>query len=203
VPRLDVPPLVGRLVRLEPLARSHAPGLAAAAAGDRGSFGYTPVPDGIDGTAAYVERLLASHTAGEAVPFAQVRAADGAPLGATRFMTLRFRDEGTVPYAVEIGGTWLGAGAQRTGVNIEAKLLLLGYAFDVWQVGRVDLKTDARNERSRTAITAIGASFEGVLRNWQPSHAPGEADRLRDSAMFAIVDTDWPAVRAALAARLR
>jgi RimJ/RimL family protein N-acetyltransferase len=108
-----------------------------------------------------------------------------------------------VPYAVEIGGTWLAASAQRTGVNVEAKLLLLDQAFERWRVGRVDFKTDARNLRSRTAILALGARFEGVLANWQPSQAPGEEAALRDSALYAILATDWPDVRGALVARLR
>ena len=86
--------------------------------------------------------------------------------------------------------------------RVEAKLLLLDHAFDVWEVGRVDFKTDARNARSRTAIEALGATFEGVLRNWQPSHAEGEDGLLRDTAMFAIVVADWPEVRSGLVARL-
>jgi RimJ/RimL family protein N-acetyltransferase len=98
------------------------------------------------------------------------------------------------PYAVEIGGTWLAASAQRTGINTEAKLLLLDYAFSVLGVGRVDLKTDARNDRSRNAMARIGGTFEGVLRNWQPSLVPGEEGRLRDSALYSILDTEWPDV---------
>jgi RimJ/RimL family protein N-acetyltransferase len=107
-----------------------------------------------------------------------------------------------VPYAVEIGGTWLAASAQGTGINVDAKLLLLTHAFEHWQVGRVDLKTDARNERSRNAIARIGATFEGVLRSWQPSLVAGEEGRLRDTAMFSIVAGEWPAVRARLDQRL-
>ena len=115
---------------------------------------------------------------------------------------MRSRSTADPPYAVEIGGTWLAASAQRTGINIEAKLLLLTHAFDTWSVGRVDFKTDARNERSRGAIAALGATFEGILRNWQPSHAPGEEGRLRDSAMYSITAVEWPAVRSHLNERL-
>jgi RimJ/RimL family protein N-acetyltransferase len=117
-------------------------------------------------------------------------------------MTVRCRPGERSPYAVEIGGTWLAASAQRTGINAEAKLLLLRHAFEVWRVGRVDLKTDARNERSRAAIQGIGAVPEGVLRNWQPSLVPGEEHELRDSALFSIVDADWPAVEQHLEAIL-
>lgn len=200
---LTVPVLAGRVVRLEPLREDHAPGMAMAAAGDRSTYGYTAVPDGEEGAHAYVRGLLAMRDSGETIPFAQVRVADGAVVGATRYLTIRFRAPGdATPYAVEIGGTWLGSAAQRTALNTEAKLLLLAHAFDVWRCGRVDLKTDARNERSRAAIARIGATFEGVLRHWQPSQVAGEEDGLRDTAMYSVVDREWPSVRAGLEARL-
>ena len=199
---LVVPALVGKHVRIEPLTEAHIDGLAAAAAEDRATYGFTLVPNGPTDTAEQVRSLLAAHADGETVPFALVRLADGAVVGATRYLTLRFRSDNEIPFAVEIGGTWLAASAQRSVINTEAKLLLLTYAFETWGVGRVDLKTDARNERSRKAIARIGATFEGVLRGWQPSHVPGEDDALRDSAMFSILAAEWPAVRAQLASRL-
>ena len=203
-PLLDAPTFVGDRVRLEPLARHHIEGLAAAAAsGDRDTIGWTRVPDGLEDAARYVEQLLDERARGQVVPFAQVDATDGRVVGSTRFKTLRHRDGVALPYAVEIGGTWLAPGAQRTGLNVEAKLLLMAHAFDVWGVGRLDLRTDARNERSRTAIAALGATFEGVLRSWQPSHVVGEEDRLRDSAMYSVLAADWPTVRRGLVARLR
>ena len=104
--------------------------------------------------------------------------------------------------AVEIGWTWLAASAQRTGINAEAKLLLLEFAFETMNVARVDIKTDARNERSRRAIVGIGATFEGVLRQWSPSRVPGEEGLMRDSAMFSVIAAEWPRVQAALQARL-
>lgn len=199
---LPVPPLSGRIVRLEPLSTAHLGGLAAAAAEGRDTYAFTTVPDGPAEVAEYVRVVLAAAERGETLPFAQVRVADGAAVGVTRFLSLRSRPDQARPYAVEIGGTWLAASAQRTGLNVEAKLLLMGFAFDTWQVGRVDFKTDARNERSRAAIAALGAEFEGVLRNSQPSHAVGENDLLRDSALYAVVDRDWPAIRARLVDRL-
>lgn len=87
-------------------------------------------------------------------------------------------------------------------MNLESKLLLFTHAFETWRVARVDLKTDARNQRSRAALASVGARFEGVLRNWSPSRAPGEDGRLRDSAMFSIVDTEWPECRQRLEKRL-
>jgi RimJ/RimL family protein N-acetyltransferase len=120
----------------------------------------------------------------------------------TRYMSIRRREGEEIPYAVEIGGTWLCASAQRTGINTEAKLILLAHAFEVWGVGRVDFKTDARNERSRRAIERLGATFEGVLRHWQPSLVSGEETQLRNSAMYSILDTEWPRVSADLRSRL-
>jgi RimJ/RimL family protein N-acetyltransferase len=120
----------------------------------------------------------------------------------TNYLTLRFEPRADLPYAVEVGGTWLAHSAQRTGINVEAKLLLFTHAFETWGVGRVDLKTDARNARSRNAIEGVGATFEGILHSWQPSHAKGERGQLRDSAMHSIVAADWPDVCARLQARL-
>jgi RimJ/RimL family protein N-acetyltransferase len=104
--------------------------------------------------------------------------------------------------AIEIGWTWLAASAQGTGINAEAKLLLFTYAFETLGVTRVDLKTDARNQQSRRAMERLGARFEGVLRSWSPSWAPGEEGMLRDSAMFSVVAAEWPTVKSALGARL-
>lgn len=199
---LQPPTLAGQLVRLEPLSLDHVDGLCRAAAEQRDTYGYTLVPDGEEHTRAYVQSLVDLAAAGEMVPFAQVRVADDAPVGATRFFTMRYRDGAPLPYALEIGGTWLAASAQRTGINTEAKLLLCAHAFEVWQVGRVEIRTDARNQRSREAIAGLGATFEGVLRCWQPSHVAGEEDRLRDSAMFSIIAREWPEVRQRLRDRL-
>jgi N-acetyltransferase len=104
--------------------------------------------------------------------------------------------------AIEIGWTWLAASAQRTGINAEAKLLLLTYAFETLKVARADLKTDARNQRSRQAIEHLGARFEGVLRNWSPSRAPGEEGSLRDNAIFSVTVAEWPTVKSSLAKRV-
>lgn len=198
----DVPTLAGELVRLEPLGRQHAADLVAAAAEDRSAFGLAEVPDGPAAVDTYIQARLDGAATGERVPFAQVRTSDEKAVGCTLYANLRRRAPGDVPYAVEIGSTWLGASAQRSGINVEAKLLLLAHAFETWGVERVDIKTDARNDRVRTAILALGAQFEGVLRRWQPSQVVGEEDRLRDSAMYSIVDADWPAARDHIQARL-
>jgi RimJ/RimL family protein N-acetyltransferase len=199
---LVVPVLCGTRVRLEPLTSDHAAGLVAAGEENRETYAFTAVPHGRAAVDAYLREIGEASAAGETLGFAQVRVGDDAVVGVTRFLSFRFAEGLHHPYAVEIGGTWLAASAQRTGINVEAKLLLLDHAFDVWEVGRVDFKTDARNERSRAAIEATGATFEGVLRNWQPSYADGERGLLRDTAMFAIVASDWPDVRSRLVARL-
>ena len=127
---------------------------------------------------------------------------DGRLVGCTRFLEIRRWRGRPAPDEVEIGGTWLAADLQRTAVNTEAKLLLLGHAFEVWQVVRVAIATDSRNERSRRAIERIGARLEGVLRHHRPSMVPGEAGRPRDTALYSITDDDWPAVRQTLVDRL-
>jgi len=197
-----IPTLAGPYVRLEPLALEHIDALVIAANEDRSSYFYTNVLENVDEATQYVDVMLTMWKSGEVVPFVQVDVARDRVVGVTRIMTIRRLNDSSTPYAVEIGGTWLGASTQRTGINTNAKLLLLEHAFTTLGVGRVDLKTDARNERSRAAIVRIGATFEGVLRHWQPSMVPGEEGRLRDSAIFSILDAEWPDVRERLQSTL-
>ena len=161
------------------------------------------MPDDTDELAIVVRRILADRDERSAVPFATRRSDTAAVIGMTRFLTLRWYFERDFPDAVEIGGTFLTATAQRTPANTEAKLLMLTHAFDVWGVRRVDLKTDERNERSRRAIERIGGRFEGVLRNWQAAQVDGEEGLTRNSAMYSILLSEWPEVRVRLEDRLR
>jgi RimJ/RimL family protein N-acetyltransferase len=199
--RIDVPTLQGALVRLEPLSRAHTKDLQAAAEEGREAYGYTHVP-----RAREMDDYLAAHfhraKEGNLAPFAQIRLSDGRAVGCTAYWDPRFWPGREELCAIEIGWTWLAASAQRTGINVEAKLLLLEHAFETMGVVRVDLKTDARNQRSRLAIQQLGAQFEGVLRSWSQSHAPGEEDQLRDSAMFSIIAAEWPTVKSSLQLRL-
>jgi RimJ/RimL family protein N-acetyltransferase len=172
----------------------HVEGLLAAANEDRSAYLYTKIPQSRDDMAAYVTDLLSQLELDEAIPFVQVALEIGRVAGATRFMTIRRTSSTESPFAVEIGGTWLSGSTQRTGINTEAKLLLLEYAFSTLKVARVDLKTDARNDRSRAAILRLGATYEGVLRSFQPSMVPGEEGRFRDTAMYSIIDDEWPGV---------
>jgi N-acetyltransferase len=199
-PWLEMPALEGSLVRLEPLSTGHADDLALAAEEDRSSYDFTLVP-----RAGQVRDFLQAHatrTEQGLVPFAQIRRADGRAVGCTAYWDPRFWPGRQDLRAIEIGFTWLGASAQGSGINAEAKLLLMGHAFETLGITRIDFKTDARNQRSRRAIEALGATFEGVLRSWSMSWAPGEEDRLRDSAIYAVVAAEWDAVKNGLAERL-
>lgn len=195
---LVVPALVGRWVRLEPLSMDHVDESVHAANEDRTPYGYMAVPDTVATMTLYVKGLLRDFAAGAVVPFAQIDVTTDRVVGMTRYLTIRSRPGEPLPFAVEIGGTWLAASAQRTRINTEAKYLLLHHAFEEWGVARVDIKTDDRNERAKAAIVRIGATFEGVLRHWQPSQVSGEETRYRDSAMFCVIDEEWPAVRSRL-----
>lgn len=194
--RLEVTTLVGRHVSLEPLRADHAEAIGDAGGADRSTFGYTQVPDGHDAATAYVAWLLDDAAHGRAAPFVQRRVADGDVVGCTRFMNPYWplgRDD---PDEVEIGGTWLVSSAQRTGINTEAKLLLLTHAFEVWRVQRVAICTDARNVQSRRAIERVGAQFEGIMRRHRRSTAPvDDVACLRDTASYSITIDDWPTVQ--------
>jgi RimJ/RimL family protein N-acetyltransferase len=186
------PRLQGRHVTLEPLDAAHADGLREALAGDGLSRAwYTSVP-----TAAGVERwldtALQAHAQGRALPFA-VRDASGVVVGSTRFYHL----EPGVP-RLSIGYTWYTPRVQRTGVNTEAKRLLLTHAFEALDCLSVMFETSWFNHASRTAIARLGARQDGVLRN-HLRHADGTP---RDTVVFSIIDSEWPAVKRHLAHRL-
>ncbi|MEU6350924.1 GNAT family protein [Streptomyces sp. NPDC047072] len=195
------PLLEGALVRLEPLGHRHAADLAVAAEERRETYAYTWVPRA-DEVGGYVDAQLARAATGRLAPYAQVSVATGRAVGATAYWEPRCRRSEERLDAVEVGFTWLGASAQGTGINAESKLLLFRHAFETWHVSRVDLKTDARNTRSRAAIQTTGAHFEGILRNWSRSWAPGENDRLRDSAIFSVTAEEWPECRRRLEERV-
>ena len=198
-PALSCDALSGDVVRLEPLTPGHVPGLRRAAEGaGPNAFAAVPTPDEVED---YVARSLARRDAGAYAPFAQIEAATGRVVGHTAYLTPRWMDGGRL-FAVEIGSTWLAPAARGTAVNPAAKLLLMTQAFESWGVDRVDIKTDARNEAARAAIAATGATFEAVLRAWQPSLAPGEEGLVRDTAMFSVTPPEWPRVRARLEERI-
>ena len=198
-PALSCDALSGDVVRLEPLTPGHVPGLRRAAEGAGPSaFAAVPTPDEVED---YVARSLARRDAGAYAPFAQIEAATGRVVGHTAYLTPRWMNGGRL-FAVEIGSSWLHPAARGTAINPAAKLLLLARALEGWGVDRVDIKTDARNEAARAAIAATGATFEAVLRAWQPSLAPGEEGLVRDTAMFSVTPPEWPRVRARLEERI-
>lgn len=193
------PTLSGPHVRIEPLGLEHLEDLTDAVSHDRATFSLAAVPEP-DDLERYVTQLLQDYRDGVTMPFAQIDLATGRAVGVTRY--LAFRQRGEDVFALEVGGTWLAASAQRTVINTEAKFLLFDYAFATWPLRRLDLKTDERNARSRAAIERVGATFEGVLRQWQPSQVVGEPDLLRNSAMYSILDTEWPERRKALVVKM-
>jgi RimJ/RimL family protein N-acetyltransferase len=190
---LDPAPLTGSLVALEPLRRDHHDELVAAASDGRlWELWYTSVPSP-ETMAADIEGRLARQDAGTMLPFAVRRRSDGVVVGATTFCNA----EADVP-RLEIGYTWTAAGAQRTGVNADSKLLLLSHAFDELGCLAVEFRTHWHNTRSRAAIARLGAKQDGVLRN----HRRTADGSLRDTVVFSILDTEWPAVRNGLLHRL-
>jgi RimJ/RimL family protein N-acetyltransferase len=203
---LDPTTLTGTHIRLEPLNYQHVSGLAAASAIDPKLYRWSPIPQGSDEAAQYVKTALDGHAAGSMMTFATVRIADGVVLGSTRFFDVarwpwpegHERHERGTPDVCEIGYTWLSGDAIRTAANTEAKLLMLTHAFDEWQVLRVCLHTDARNDPSAAAIERIGGRFEGILR----AHKIAADGTVRDSKRFSIVAAEWPEVKAKLAGLL-
>ncbi len=201
--------LAGRVVTLRPMTVDDVDALVVAATEDRTSYAFTPVPG--DGAAmrAYVDAVLEDERAGWALPFVTTLTDGARVVGSTRFLDLDDWNSRRIggaptgatgtPKTAEIGATWLAASAQRTAVNTEAKLLMLGHAFETWEAERITLKTDARNARSRAAIERIGAQFEGIRR----AHVPASDGGIRDSAYYSIIRCEWPGVRAGLARRLR
>ncbi|MEZ5078309.1 MAG: GNAT family protein [Solirubrobacterales bacterium] len=187
-------PLQGALVRLEPLAEHHREPLREAAA-DPEIWRWIDrrVADTEEGFDLHFDERLAGRESGGEFGYATLSGADGAALGSSSFLAPRPVHDG-----VEIGSTWLAPQAWRTGVNVEAKLLMLGFAFDQLGCMRVELKTDSRNRRSRLAMEALPARFEGVFRKHMRMPISGP----RDSAYYSIVDDEWPQVRANLESRL-
>ena len=185
--------LEGRHVRLEPLSAGHADGLRLAVAdGELWRLWYTgaPAPADVEG---YIDAALAMQAAGSALPFAVRALATGEIVGSTRYCHADANHR-----RLEIGYTWYAAGAQRTAVNTECKWLLLRHAFEALDCIAVELRTHWMNQRSRAAIARLGAKQDGVLRNHQ--RLPDGS--YRDTVVFSIIESEWPAVKRHLAFKL-
>jgi RimJ/RimL family protein N-acetyltransferase len=191
----DSTPLEGAIVRLERLRPGHRDGLAEAANDPEiWTWMNRLIPDGEGAFDAWFDARLTASERGDEWCFATISQATGRPIGSSSYLAVRPEHDG-----LEIGWTWLNPGAWRTGANVEAKLLMLGHAFEALGCMRVEFKTDARNERSRDALEALPATFEGIFRNHMLMPGIGR----RDSAYFSITDSDWPEVRSGLTARLQ
>lgn len=193
---MDIHPITleGTVVRLEPLAEAHVPDLAAVGLDpDIWRFMLYGNIDTADKLRGFVLEMLARQARGGDLPFAVVLRETGQAIGCTRYMEIQRAHRG-----LEIGGTWYGAQHRGTAVNTECKYLLLRHAFEVYACIRVQLKTDANNERSQRAIERLGAVREGVLRN----HMIRPDGTVRDSVYYSILDREWPAIKARLEERL-
>ena len=190
----DRPVLAGRHVRLEPLTLDHAEGLLAAGK-DPGIWTWLPVRQPADRPEmrGYVSDVLARLEARQQVTWAQIDARTGQVAGITSYHDIAPKDRG-----LYIGSTWIGRDWHRTGVNTEAKLMLMERAFDTLGVIRVGWMTHHENLRSQRAIERLGAKRDGVLRN----HKIMPDGSIRHSHVYSVTDDEWPAVRDALRARL-
>jgi RimJ/RimL family protein N-acetyltransferase len=187
--KIDFPfVLEGHGVRLEPIRNDHVNALWEAAKDDLDNiFQWIPYRmKSKEDFQVVMDKALAEQRRSESIVFATVERASGSVIGSTRFMNIDRANR-----RVEIGSTWIAPAWQRTAVNTEAKFLMLRHAFEVWQCMRVELKTDALNQRSRNAILRIGAKEEGTLRK----HLLTWTGRVRDTVYFSILDTEWPQVK--------
>lgn len=185
--------LTGSKVRLEPLAKTHLPGLAAAVGdGALWELAVTFVPHPTD-LPQFLLDADAQFAARKELAFAIIDRSSGAVAGSTRFRCIDAAHK-----RVEIGFTFIAASWQQSYVNTEAKYLMLRHAFDQWKFNRVELLIDALNTRSRAAISRIGAIEEGTLRN----HMVMRDGRIRDSVLFSVIAAEWPSVKRSLEAKI-
>lgn len=187
--------LQGKHVRLEPLRPEHVPSLWEIAKDHLDDlFRWVPYRlQSLQDFQAFNRQVLGEQERGLSIPFATIQRSSSV-VGTTRYMNMDLANR-----KVEIGSTWIAPRWQRTVINTEAKYLMLRHAFETWKCLRVELKTDALNQRSRQAILRLGAKEEGTLRK----HMLTWSGRQRDSVYFSILDTEWPGVKAELERKLQ
>ncbi|MCB0869511.1 MAG: GNAT family N-acetyltransferase [Solirubrobacterales bacterium] len=193
LPVIEPVRLEGSVVTLEPIERGHLEDLWIAAQDPRIWQWLVHLNDSREFFEEWVGEGVVSWSSGDRKTFVTRSSETGQVLGSSSYLNYRPADD-----VVEIGYTWLNPMAWGTGANVEAKQLMLTHAFEILGCARVEFKTDARNERSRAALAAIPAQFEGILRNHMMVFGVGR----RDSAYFSVIDSEWPEVRASLNARL-
>ncbi len=186
------PMLAGKHIRLEILARQHYAALKQAADDERlwqftVARAFGPYFD------AWWEDAQAAERAGTRIPFAVITQHDDAPIGSTSYLNVALADR-----RLEIGHTWYAHRYWASAVNPECKLLMMKHAFEALEIRRVEFCVDAINERSRAAVTKLGAVQEGILR----SHRITQTGRIRDTVYYSVLDTEWPAAKERLAKRL-
>jgi RimJ/RimL family protein N-acetyltransferase len=186
--------LRGRAVRLEPLAIDHVPALCRVGLEPELWKWIPTVVTTADEMRRYVSTALEERDRGVSLPFVLIDQASDQVIGSTRYGNIERSH-----HRLEIGWTWITSAYQRTAANTEAKLLLLTHAFETLRANRVELKTDALNEKSRKAILRLGAVEEGTFRR----HVITASGRVRDTVYFSIIDSEWPAIKARLAGLLR
>ncbi len=188
--------LEGSIVRLEPIRREHAVIFWDLARNDADDiFQWIPYRmKSAEDFKQVVDKAFVEQQRGESVVFATIERSSGKVVGSTRFMNIDRTNR-----RVEIGSTWIARAWQRTAVNTEAKYLMLRHAFELWKCMRVELKTDALNQRSRNAILRLGAKEEGTLRR----HLITWTGRVRDTVYFSILNEEWPSVKKTLESKLQ
>ena len=185
--------LEGAKVRLQPLTLEHHAALCEVGL-DPELWQWIPYrATTAEEMLGYIKSALKDGAAGTAQPFATVERATGRVIGSTRYMNIDVTNRRR-----EIGATWIAKPWQRTAINTEAKYLMLLHAFETLGCVRVELKTDALNQKSRNAILRIGAKEEGTLRR----HIVTWTGRIRDTVYFSVLDSEWPQVKAALETKL-
>jgi len=186
--------LTGNHVRLEPMRPAHAAALLEAGRSSE-IWEWMPArPLTPDTMKSWLETAIQAESHGREYPFVVVRTDDERVIGSTRYLDVQEDDR-----TVEIGWTWYAPDAWGGVVNPEAKYLLMRHAFDDWAAIRVALKTDVNNLHSQAAIKKLGARFEGTLRN----HRIRPDGSYRDTALFSVIESEWPRVKARLEERLR
>lgn len=187
--------LQGGAVRLEPIRPEHC-SLLWEVAKDSAEEIFRWIPYAMrspEDFQKWMEKALAEQSRGESIVFVTVDRGSGELAGSTRFMNIDRANR-----RVEIGSTWIAPRWQRTAINTEAKYLMLRHAFETWECIRVELKTDALNQKSRAAIARIGAKEEGTLRQ----HLITWTGRVRDTVYFSILEAEWPDVKTMLESKL-